>query len=135
MGAFFKICYAVWIGILTIMLIVMRQVSHNPQSFFKDFCGFLALVIAPYLYFLFIFKIPVDFALWCTENRHNPNNFRRFFRHNLAWFVCSVALPVPLMILFEIEIALLVCVPFAWLYVILLKQMLCLAIRKIRKKF
>lgn len=135
MGVFFKICYAVWIGILAITLIAMRQASHNPQSFFKDFCGFLILVIVPYLYFLLIFKIPVDFALWCADNRHNPNDFRRFFRRNIAWFACSVALPMPLMIFFGIEIALLVCAPFAWLYVILLKQMLCLAIEKIRKKF
>lgn len=135
MGAFFKICYAVWIGILSIMFVVMRQVSHNPPNFFKDFCGFLALAIAPYLYFLLIFKIPVDFALWCADNRHNPNDFRLFFRRNIAWFACSVALPVPLMMLFGIEIALLVCAPFAWLYVILLKQMFCLAIEKIREKF
>lgn len=135
MGAFFKICYAVWIGILVIALVVMRTVSHNPQSFFKDFCGFLILVIAPYLYFLLIFKIPVDFTLWCADNHHNPNDFRRFFRRNIVWFAYSVALPVPLIIFFGIEIVVLVYAPFAWLYMILLKQMLCLAIEKIRKKF
>ena len=73
MGTYFKICYAVWIAVCVLMAI-LAFATHS-AILLGDILGLVALIIAPYLYFLCVFKLPVDFEIYCKENGKNINDF------------------------------------------------------------
>ena len=100
-----------------------------------DILGLLALIIAPYLYFLCIFKLPVDFEIYCKENGKNINDFVAFAKKYVAWLCAPFAL---VLVLFVGDFfGFFVVLPaFLWLYVILLKKMLCFCVdRFLRTRF
>ena len=71
METYWKIVYGVWLGFCLLYFVMYLGVAHQPH-FFEGLFGSIALAIMPYLCFLCIFKIPVDFAVWCDKNNHNP---------------------------------------------------------------
>ena len=67
-------------------------------DFFGSLSYALALAIMPYLYFLCIFKIPVDFEIWCSENNHSVNDFILFFKRYALYLLT----PIMILVLFVI---------------------------------
>ena len=136
LGTYFKICYAVWIVVCVIWTIAIFA-THN-AILLGDILVLVALIIAPYLYFLCVFKLPVDFEIWCKENGKNINDFVAFAKKYVAW-LCA---PFVLVLVFFMAKAgdfggfFVVLPALLWLYVVLLKKMLCFCVdRFLRGRF
>ena len=99
-----------------------------------DILGLVALIIAPYLYFLCVFKLPVDFEIWCKENGKNINDFVAFAKKYVAWLCAPFALVLVLFVMEVGDMFAVILPAFLWLYVILFKKMLCFCVDRIFKK-
>ncbi|ARJ56612.1 hypothetical protein CCUN_1008 [Campylobacter cuniculorum DSM 23162 = LMG 24588] len=103
----------------------------STRLFWKLFFA-LALAIMPYLYFLCIFKIPVDFEIWCNENNSHINDFKLFFKR----YVLYLLIPIIAFVLFVIfpewyQYCYLLSLPFIWLYLVGIKKILMFYIEKL----
>ena len=101
-----------------------------------DILALVALIIAPYLYFLCFFKLPVDFEIYCKENGKNINDFVAFAKKYVAWLCAPFALVLVLFVMEVGDMFAVILPAFLWLYVILLKKMLCFCVdRFLRTRF
>lgn len=131
MEIFFKILYAVWLGFCILVFIMSLGMSYK-ADFFGSLFDALALAVMPYLYFLCIFKIPVDFEVWCIENNHSVNDFILFFKR-YALYLLTPIMALVLSVIFDdkVSILLLLSLPFIWLYLIAIKKILVFYITKL----
>ncbi|KPH55899.1 hypothetical protein [Helicobacter pullorum] len=124
METYWKIVYGVWLGFCLLYFVMYLGVAHQPH-FFEGLFGSIALAIMPYLCFLCIFKIPVDFAVWCDKNNHNVNDFKLFFKKYALYFLIPI-IAFMIFVVFKNSVlsAVLLCgLPFLWLYVVWIKKL------------
>ncbi len=105
--------------------------AYEPD-FFGSLFFTLVLAVMPYLYFLCIFKIPVDFEIWCNKNNSHINDFKLFFKK----YVLYLLIPIMAFALFVIfgdmvSILLLLSLPFLWLYIVGIKKFFMFYIAKL----
>lgn len=130
-GTFFKILYMGWLGFCVLVFILSLSMAYQPSFFGSIFMTFL-LAITPYCYFLCIFKIPIDFEVWCIHHNHNMNDFILFFKKYWLYYIFPLLFFVSFLLL-KIDLSLLLfLLPFIWLYIILFKKMICFIVDKIR---
>ena len=131
MGTFFRILYAGWLGFCVLVFILSLSMAYQPSFFGSLFMTFL-LAITPYCYFLCIFKIPIDFEVWCIHHNHNMNDFILFFKKYWLYYIFPLLFFVSFLLL-KIDLSLLLfLLPFIWLYIILFKKMICFIVDKIK---
>ena len=85
-GTFFRILYAGWLGFCVLVFILSLSMAHQVSFFGSLFMTFL-LAITPYYYLLCIFKIPIDFEVWCIHHNHNMNDFILFFKKYWLYYI------------------------------------------------
>ena len=110
-------------------------VSRNGLSttlFFGGLFGSIVLAITPYLCFLCIFKIPVDFEIYCNKNNQNINDFKLFFKkYALHFLIPIMALMIFIVFNNSIISSVLLCgLPFLWLYAVWIKKFIMFYIAK-----
>lgn len=131
MGTYFKLCYIVWLGFCLLAFIMYLGMAYQPH-FFEGLFGSISLAIMPYLCFLCIFKIPVDFAVWCDENNRNINDFALFFKKYVLYFFIPIIIFM-IFIIFKdsvLSAILLVGLPFVWLYLVWIKKCIMFYVAK-----
>ena len=123
-----------WIAVCVLMAIFAFATQN--AILLGDILGLVVLVIAPYLCFLCFFKMPVDFEIYCKENGKNINDFVAFAKKYVAWLCAPFALVLVFFMAEVRDFAIFIAIifPFLWLYVILLKKMLCFCVDRIFKK-
>ena len=131
MKTFFKILYIGWLGFCVLIFIMLLGMAYEPD-FFGSLFFTLVLAVMPYLYFLCIFKIPVDFEIWCDENNAYINDFKLFFKR----YVLYLLIPIVAFVLFVIfrdmvSILLVLNLPFIWLYIVGIKKFFMFYIAKL----
>ncbi|MDY4400400.1 hypothetical protein [Helicobacter bilis] len=131
MRTFFRILYAGWLGFCVLVFILSLSMAYQVSFFGSLFMTFL-LAITPYCYFLCIFKIPIDFEVWCIHHNHNMNDFILFFKKYWLYYIFPLLFLVSVLLL-KIDLSLLLfLLPFIWLYIILFKKTICFIVDKIR---
>ncbi len=85
-GTFFRILYAGWLGFCVLVFILSLSMAYQVSFFGSIFMAFL-LAITPYCYFLCIFKIPIDFEVWCIHHNQNMNDFILFFKKYWLYYI------------------------------------------------
>ena len=89
MGTYWKIVYAVWLGFCLLVFLISYFAAHNSTFLGSFFLAFL-LAIMPYLYFLCLFKIPVDFLCYCDKVKRDINDFALFFKQYKWYFTIPI---------------------------------------------
>ncbi|BDB64018.1 hypothetical protein T36_0465 [Helicobacter cinaedi] len=135
MEIFFKILYIGWLGICILIFIMQLGMAYQ-ADFFGSLFFALALAVMPYLYFLCIFKIPVDFEVWCNANNSHINDFKLFFKR----YALYLLIPIMTFVLFVIfrdmvSILLLLSLPFMWLYLVGIKKIFMFYIAKLWRQY
>ncbi|WP_134044907.1 hypothetical protein [Helicobacter pullorum] len=131
MGTYFKILYIGWLGLCLLVFVMYLGMAYQPH-FFEGLFGSITLAITPYLCFLCIFKIPVDFEIYCNKNNQNINDFTLFFKKYALYF-CIPIIAFIVFIIFKNSIlsAVLLCsLPFLWLYIVWVKKFIMFYIAK-----
>ncbi|EOX7402852.1 hypothetical protein ACPV6K_001851 [Campylobacter coli] len=131
MGTYFKILYIGWLGLCLLVFVMYLGMAYQPH-FFEGLFGSITLAITPYLCFLCIFKIPVDFEIYCNKNNQNINDFTLFFKKYALYF-CIPIIAFIVFIIFKDSIlsAVLLCgLPFLWLYAVWVKKFIMFYIAK-----
>ena len=131
MGTYFKILYIGWLGLCLLVFVMYLGMAYQPH-FFEGLFGSITLAITPYLCFLCIFKIPVDFEIYCNKNSQNINDFTLFFKKYALYF-CIPIIAFIVFIIFKNSIlsAVLLCgLPFLWLYAVWVKKFIIFYIAK-----
>ncbi|EAI0449372.1 hypothetical protein BA184_08575 [Helicobacter pullorum] len=131
MGTYFKILYIGWLGLCLLVFVMYLGMAYQPH-FFEGLFGSITLAITPYLCFLCIFKIPVDFEIYCNKNNQNINDFTLFFKKYALYF-CIPIIAFIVFIIFKNSIlsAVLLCgLPFLWLYAVWVKKFIMFYIAK-----
>lgn len=127
MAAFFRIVYGIYLGFCVIGLIMGVSMSYDIHS--VELLGLLfitfACAILPYFYFLFIFKIPVDFEIWCGKNTTNINSFKIFFKHYPLWIGLAIVVTLISPLLLVVDwLCVFFVFPHIWLCLVFLKKAL-----------
>lgn len=131
MKIYFKILYIGWLGLCLLVFVMYLGMAYQPH-FFEGLFGSITLAITPYLCFLCIFKIPVDFEIYCNKNNQNINDFTLFFKKYALYF-CIPIIAFIVFIIFKNSIlsAVLLCgLPFLWLYAVWVKKFIMFYIAK-----
>ena len=131
MRTYFKILYIGWLCFCLLAFIMYLGMAYQPY-FFEGLFGSITLAITPYLCFLCIFKIPVDFEIYCNKNNQNINDFTLFFKKYALYF-CIPIIAFIVFIIFKNSIlsAVLLCgLPFLWLYIVWVKKFIMFYIAK-----
>ena len=131
MGTYFKILYIGWLGFCLLVFIMYLGMAYQP-NFFEGLFGSIVLAIMPYLCFLCIFKIPVDFAVWCDKNNHNINDFIVFFKKYVLYFLIPI-IAFMVFIVFNnsaLSAGFFCGLPFLWLYVVWIKKFIVFYVAK-----
>lgn len=131
MRTYFKILYIGWLGLCLLVFVMYLGMAYQPH-FFEGLFGSITLAITPYLCFLCIFKIPVDFEIYCNKNNQNINDFTLFFKKYALYF-CIPIIAFIVFIIFKNSIlsAVLLCgLPFLWLYAVWVKKFIMFYIAK-----
>ncbi|WP_394964559.1 hypothetical protein [uncultured Helicobacter sp.] len=89
MKIYLKILYIGWLGFCLLVFVMYLGVAYQPHFFWGLF-GSMVLAITPYLCFLCIFKIPVDFEIYCNKNNQNINDFKLFFKKYALHFLIPI---------------------------------------------
>lgn len=131
MKTYFKILYIGWLGFCLLVFVMYLGVAYQPHFFWGLF-GSIVLAITPYLCFLCIFKIPVDFEIYCNKNNQNINDFKLFFKKYALHFLIPI-MAFMIFIVFNNSIisSVLLCgLPFLWLYAVWIKKFIMFYIAK-----
>ncbi|RDU61272.1 hypothetical protein CQA53_10400 [Helicobacter didelphidarum] len=131
MKTYFKILYIGWLGFCLLVFVMYLGMAYQPH-FFEGLLGSIVLAITPYLYFLCIFKIPVDFEIYCNKNNQNINDFKFFFKKYALYFLIPIiALMVFIVFKNSVISSVLLCgLPFLWLYAVWIKKFIMFYIAK-----
>lgn len=131
MKIYFKILYIGWLGFCLLVFVMYLGVAYQPHFFWGLF-GSIVLAITPYLCFLCIFKIPVDFEIYCNKNNQNINDFKLFFKkYALHFLIPIMALMIFIVFNNSIISSVLLCgLPFLWLYAVWIKKFIMFYIAK-----
>ena len=131
MKTYFKILYIGWLGFCLLAFVMYLGMAYQPH-FFEGFFGSIVLAITPYLCFLCIFKIPVDFEIYCNKNNQNINDFKLFFKKYALYFLIPIiALMVFIVFKYSVISSVLLCgLPFLWLYAVWIKKFIMFYIAK-----
>lgn len=130
MRVFFYCCYAVYLFFCLFAFVLHLGTAHEAELNIVLFLLFTFLALQPYLYYLFIFKIPVDFAIYCDKNHLNINDFITFFKQNYKYYFLSIILAIISIYFMDIT-SLILLLPFVWLYILIFKKMLLFIFKKI----
>lgn len=131
MKIYLKILYIGWLGFCLLVFVMYLGVAYQPHFFWGLF-GSIVLAITPYLCFLCIFKIPVDFEIYCNKNNQNINDFKLFFKkYALHFLIPIMALMIFIVFNNSIISSVLLCgLPFLWLYAVWIKKFIMFYIAK-----
>lgn len=131
MKTYFKILYIGWLGFCLLVFVMYLGMAYQPH-FFEGLFGSIVLAITPYLCFLCIFKIPVDFEIYCNKNNQNINEFKLFFKKYALYFLIPIiALMVFIVFNNSVISSVLLCgLPFLWLYAVWIKKFIMFYIAK-----
>ena len=131
MKIYLKILYIGWLGFCLLVFVMYLGVAYQPRFFWGLF-GSMVLAITPYLCFLCIFKIPVDFEIYCNKNNQNINDFKLFFKkYALHFLIPIMALMIFIVFNNSIISSVLLCgLPFLWLYAVWIKKFIMFYIAK-----